>query len=193
MKIYIWGTGRLVGKVVGKYIPLENVAGFIDNDSTKTEYMGKTVMLPEKVLGQEYDAILVANLFGKEILKQCKRIGIDVERVILLYGNCELKDSNRNYEFVEKVLGKEYGQIVKDRYHVVRGVEAYGDLFLGDFYKGGYLQSDYVRIKTLELAVKEIRKRKFLGGGGCSRSRSIPRGICSIYQLCFSGQKMLFV
>lgn len=41
MKILIWGTGRLVGKVVGRYIDIERVSGFIDNDSTKTEYMGK--------------------------------------------------------------------------------------------------------------------------------------------------------
>ncbi len=38
--IYL-GTGRLVGKVVGRYIDIENVSGFIDNDSRKAEYMGK--------------------------------------------------------------------------------------------------------------------------------------------------------
>lgn len=32
MKILIWGTGGLVGTVVGKYIDIDNGVGFIDND-----------------------------------------------------------------------------------------------------------------------------------------------------------------
>lgn len=73
---------------------------------------------------------------------------------------------NRDYGFVQKILGKEYADIVAHRYHVVRGVEAYGDLFLKDaqtFAGGGYEANDYVRIKCFELAVKEIRKRKVSG------------------------------
>lgn len=59
-------------------------------------------------------------------------------------------------------MGKEYAEIVKRRYHVVRGTEAYGDLFLGAE-KGTYYDTDYVRIKSFELAVKEIRKRSLVG------------------------------
>lgn len=166
MRLYIWGTGRLVGKVVGRYISLENIVGFIDNNSMKVEYMGKPVVVPEKVLELEYDAILVANIFGREILEQCKAIGINIRKIIFLYGNCELVDMNADYKFVENILGKKYTQIVRNRYHVIRGVEAYGDLFLDNCSGKGYQQSDYVRIKTFELVVKELRKRKFVGEGG---------------------------
>lgn len=159
MQTFIWGTGRLVGKVVGRYIDIENVAGFIDNDRSKKEYMGKTVYHPEEMLGRDYDAICVANLYAREIYEQCRMIGICMEKVIFLYNNCELQDMNRDYQFVETVLGKEYAEIVKKRYHVVRGTEAYGDLFLEEE-KGAYYDTDYVRIKSFELAVKEIRKKK---------------------------------
>lgn len=162
MHIYIWGTGRLVGKVVGRYIAIENVAGFIDNDKSKKEYMGKTVYSPEEMPGREYDAICVANLYAKEIYRQCQDIGIGLDKVIFLYNNCDLRDMNEDYEFAEKVLGKEYAKIVRERYHVVRGTEAYGDLFLEEE-KGAYYDTDYVRIKSFELAVKEIRKRKIEG------------------------------
>lgn len=47
MKLFIWGTGRLVGKVVGRYIDLEQVVGFVDNNREKVEYMGKKVYAPE--------------------------------------------------------------------------------------------------------------------------------------------------
>lgn len=62
MNIYIWGTGRLTGKVLGRYISLDKIKAFIDNDKSKKIYMGKTVMSPEEVAVKEYDAILVANL-----------------------------------------------------------------------------------------------------------------------------------
>ncbi len=162
MQIYIWGTGRLVGKVVGRYIDLEKVAGFIDNDKSKKEYMGKAVYRPDEMLNMEYDAICVANLYAAEIHSQCEDIGIDLNKVIFLYNNCDLQDMNQDYQFAEAVLGKEYAEIVRRRYHVVRGTEAYGDLFLEEV-KGAYYDTDYVRIKCFELAVKEIRKRKLEG------------------------------
>ncbi len=163
MKLYIWGTGRLVGKVVGRYIDIDDVEAFIDNDKNKKEYMGKAVYLPEELVKLEYDAICVANLFCKEIYAQCVELGIDLDKVIFLYNNCDLCDVNKNYDFVNQVLGKEYAEIVKKRYHVVRGVEAYGDLCLEGTDLGSYQDSDYVRIKCFELAVKELRKRQLEG------------------------------
>lgn len=35
MKILIWGTGRLAGKVVGRFIDEKNIVGYIDNDNSK--------------------------------------------------------------------------------------------------------------------------------------------------------------
>ena len=162
MRLFIWGTGRLVGKVVGKHIDIESVEGFIDNDESRKEYMGKKVYTPGEMLGMDYDAICVANLYSNEIYRQCQSLGINLNKVIFLYNNSVLQDMNKDYGFVETVLGREYAEIVKRRYHVVRGVEAYGDLFLEDE-KGAYYDTDYVRIKSFELAVKEIRKRKLEG------------------------------
>lgn len=136
MKLYIWGTGRLTGKVVGTYINIKDIEGFIDN-AGKGEHMGKPVYTPEEVSTMEYDAICVANLFAKEIYVQCQKIGIDLKRVIFLYNNCILKDMNEDYEFVSCILGQEYGDIVKKRYHTIRGVEAYGNLCLNEFNGGG--------------------------------------------------------
>lgn len=168
MKIFVWGTGRLVGKILGegvKQIDIERVEAFIDNDKSKKEYMGKKVFSPEEISEMEYDAILVANLFCQEIRLQCQKIGIDLNKVIFLYNNCVLQDVNQDYCFIEKVIGKEFAEVVKRRYHVVRGVDAHGNLCLNqtEFDEGGYQESDYVRIKCFELAVKEMRKRNVPG------------------------------
>ncbi len=71
MKILVWGTGRLAGKVIGKHVDLKNIEAFIDNETSKKEYMGKRVICPIQILNLQYDAILVANLFREEISCQC--------------------------------------------------------------------------------------------------------------------------
>lgn len=147
---------------MGKHINIECVDGFIDNDKSKKEYMGKKVYHPNEMPNMDYDAICVANLYASEIYSQCQNIGIDLDKVIFLYNNSVLQDMNKDYGFVETVLGREYAEIIKKRYHVIRGVEAYGDLFLREE-TGAYYDNDYVRIKSFELAVKEIRKRKLEG------------------------------
>ena len=41
MKLYVWGIGRLVGMVVGKYLTLEQIEGFVDNNECKKEHLSK--------------------------------------------------------------------------------------------------------------------------------------------------------
>lgn len=166
MKILVWGTGRIVGKVVGKYVKIEDVYAFIDNSEYKKEYMGKRVYSPAQIIDMTYDAIIVANLYSNEIYHQCMDIGIDVKKVIFLYNNYLIQDINKDYDFLERILGTEYADMIKHRYHIIRGTEAYGDLCLTPNYrleKGGYIDNDYVRIKSFELAVKEIKKRNVKG------------------------------
>lgn len=162
MDILIWGTGRLAGKVVGKHVALADVRAFVDNDKAKAEYMGKPVVQPEKLSAMHYDAILVANLFREQIEKQCRELGIPMERVIFLYENCVLSDVNKDYRFVESVVGEAYAERIKNRYRVIRTVEPTEELCLSGV-SGGYMDTDYVRMKSFELAVKEIRKREVPG------------------------------
>lgn len=85
MTIYIWGCGRLTGKILGRYIALEDVEGFIDNNITIKEYMGKKVFTPNEIVGREYDAIIVANLYSREIYEQCRSMNYDLKKMIFVY------------------------------------------------------------------------------------------------------------
>lgn len=163
MKIYIWGTGRMVGKVVGKYVQLEEIEAFIDNDVSKKEYMGKRVLQPIQIVTMEYDAILVSNLYGQEIYKQCKDLGIDINKVILIYDNVISFDTNKDYDLIANILGNECAKIIRDRYHLVRGVEAYNKPYMSNENGGGYYNKDYVRMECFDLAIKEIYKRNVQG------------------------------
>ena len=163
--IYVWGTGRLVGKVIGVYIDIRQITGFIDNDVSKHEYLGKPVYRPEEVLKLPYDAIIVINLYSVEIHDQCEILGFDMSKIIYTYANYQFSDLNTDYTSIASIVGDEFAEIIKKRYHVCRGVEASGNLFLKNagFECEGYLDTDYVRIKCFELAVKEIRKKQVLG------------------------------
>mgnify|MGYP007070030172 CR=1 FL=1 len=55
-------------------------------------------------------------------------LGINLDKVIFAYENCDMVDANKDYGFVESVVGTEFASVIKHRYHAVRGVEAYGNL-----------------------------------------------------------------
>jgi len=164
-KIYFWGTGRLAGKVIDRWITLDRIEAFIDNNRNKREYFNKKVLTPEDLIDKKYDAVIVCTLASKEIYNQAKKIGLDLGKFIFLYGNCCLKDINKDYSFVEQILGEKYAKVVEKRYHVVRGTEAYGELCFENSknLSDSYMETDYVRIKTFELVVKEIRKKRIEG------------------------------
>lgn len=122
-KVYMWGTGRLAGKVLDVYYPASGIEGFIDNDCSKHIFMEKEVIRPETLREREYDAVLIANLYGEQIKKQSEDMGLNVDKFIFLYENSRIQDMNKDYGFVAKILGESYAKKIKDRYHLVRGLE----------------------------------------------------------------------
>ena len=164
MQLFVWGTGRLTGKVLGKYLDVNRVTAFVDNDQKKREWLGKPVISPEELLRRNYDAVVVITLHSQEIYQQSKNLGFNMRKMIFLYQNVVLQDMNQNYHLIEQIFGHDYAETVKERYHLVRGVETQYELcFNGKYTTEGYFRTDYVRMKCFELAVKEIRKRNIQG------------------------------
>lgn len=161
MNIYIWGTGRLVGKVLGEFIEESRIAGFIDNDSAKKSFMGKRVFAPIEMEEREYDAILVITIHAKEIYDQSKELQLDLDKMIFVYNNYVAMDINTNYTLAEKIFGKVYSDMIRNRYLLVRKNEAAE--MAGRVLSAGYSEMDYVRIKTFELVTEEIRQKNLQG------------------------------
>lgn len=164
MDVYIWGTGPLAGKIAGHMMLPEGIRGFIDNYFTGHEFMGRPVIRPDSIKGP-YDAIVVASTYSDEIYQQSKKIGLDIGRMIFPFANVQMEDLNKDYGFVEKILGNRYAEIVKHRNHMIQDCEAEGYMCL----RGSALKqdrsykSDFVRHRVFELCVKEIKKRKLEG------------------------------
>lgn len=163
-KIYIWGTGIILERILNHRITLEEIFAFIDNDISKKNFMGKRVIRPEE-LPLDYDAVIVASMYTEEIRRQCIALKINLEKVIFLYNNVRMEDINSNYELVAEVLGDEYKDIIKNRYHLIRAIakdevtKSRDDLLK----KMPMYEDDYVRTKTLELVADEIEEQKIPG------------------------------
>lgn len=168
MKIYIWGTGTYAEKVIEENISLDTIEGFIDNNREKKEFMGKTVIQPDKLCDNDFDCVIVANIYSKDIYCQCKNMGINTDKFIFLYHNYEIADLNKDYSLAEKVLGKEYSEKIKNlsgkrhivpRAHTFSETPAFEEKFRNDI----SFNTDYVRIKTFEMVAYEINKNNITG------------------------------
>ena len=137
MKIYVWGTGRLTGNVLGKYLAVDQVTAFVDNDERKQEWLGKPVIRPAELVNRGYDAIVVITLHSPEIYHQSKELGLELKKMIFLYQNYVFQDLNQDYQLVEQIFGHNYVDMIKGRYHLIRGVEAPHSLCLKDKYSRG--------------------------------------------------------
>ena len=167
MKILIWGTGQLAGHVVRNFDSV-NIAGYIDSNKTPGIFADKPLYRPIDLETVEYDAIVVATIYAKEIADSCKELGIPLEKVIFAYGNVLAKDLNKDYGFVKRICGDRYGEVIQKRYHMIpetdTGAEKPDNAFSIDEYQHEQkYRHDYVRVKTLELLCDEIKSNNIQG------------------------------
>lgn len=172
-KVYVWGIGRFTATYIDDFIDEAHVAGYIDTYSNKGTYRDKKVYRPHEMKEKDYDAILVTPCETEEIEKECIREGIDISKLIYLHHNFLLKDKNKDYTFVEKIIGHKAAQQLRSQCKMISPPIFFGgahgqsdDLMV--FANAKKLsdtihQYDYIRIKSLEFAIKEIRKRKLKG------------------------------
>ncbi len=83
-KLLIWGTGNFAKKFLNNGYHGE-VIGFVETHKSIDTFMGKPVY-DSKEIPREYDYIIIANSYVNEIYSLCGKIGIDVSRLIFLYG-----------------------------------------------------------------------------------------------------------
>lgn len=162
MRLLIWGTGELASHVI-KNILESDIVGYIDSYKSDDFFAKKPLFKPDEVKKLEYDAILVSTIFAEEIAQTCLKYEIDLNKVIFVYGNVKSEDMNLDYKFIEKILGSKYAAFIKNRYHQIRDIDIdinakKKDFDISDFSDKKPYRSDYIRVKTFELLVDEIRR-----------------------------------
>lgn len=167
MQVLIWGTGQMSWNVT-KMFSNEDIIGYVDTYATSKEFAGKPLYTPQETKDMVYDAILVATLYGEEIMQVCIRCGISLDKVIFVYGNMVAQDMNRDYKFVSKICGKKNSDIIKNRYHLVREIDRDCDANKKEFEVSDYkndrvYRNDYIRLKVFELLADVIKRENIEG------------------------------
>lgn len=83
-KLLVWGTGNLAKKFIENQYNAE-IIGFIETNKSRDLYMGKTVY-DSREIPNEYDYIVVVSSYVSEIYNWCQELGLDISKIIFLYG-----------------------------------------------------------------------------------------------------------
>lgn len=159
MKIFVWGTGFAAMEILANEMLSIDVTAFIDNNFENVKKNSKPVYSPQEALSKEYDAVVVITKYSREIYDQAVKLGFDMNKFVFLYNNYLFDDMNKNYELAGKIFSREYLEIVKHRYHVIRGMkmdEIKPQFCLGNNRCEQMYKKDYNRIRTFELVVDNL-------------------------------------
>lgn len=102
MVVVVWGCGMVSVRLLDTELKDTEIAYIIDNNPNAiSEY---EIVAPEEAVKRDYDIIIVANNYAKEIYEQALRLGFDMSKFVFTYNNFVFEDMNKNYELAEKVF-----------------------------------------------------------------------------------------
>ena len=104
MKIYVWGTGCGAGDLIDRGLDPGAVCAFLDGEGRGGSFLGRPVIPPEALLGQDFDLILVASRQAEAIAAKAEELGFPREKLLFLKNNWTLRDRNLSYEAAARVL-----------------------------------------------------------------------------------------
>ena len=150
MKVVVWGCGLISMRLLDTELKNVKIEYVIDNNPNAVSKY--EVVSPEDAVEREYDIIIVANNYAKEIYAQAVELGFDMSKFVFIYNNLRVEDINKNYDLAEQVFSPEYIATIKNRYHIVRGMvlDKPEITITCDQYH------DYNRLRTFKLVVDEI-------------------------------------
>lgn len=157
MVVVVWGCGMISVRLLDTELKDAEIAYIIDNNPNAiSEY---EIVAPEDAVKRDYDIIIVANNYAKEIYEQALQLGFDMSKFVFTYNNFVFEDMNKNYELAQKVFSAQYIDTIKNRYHVVRGMV----LDTPEVTVPCDKYQDYNRLRTFKLVVDEIEENGIEG------------------------------
>ena len=102
-KILIWGTGNIANKILNNGLNAE-IMGFIETYKVKESFQDKPIYSITEI-PENYDYIIVANSYVKEIYQICLEKNINLDKVIFLK-KMILKKGFLEYRTIKDILGE---------------------------------------------------------------------------------------
>lgn len=176
VKVLLFGTGDGAIKAL-KMLDLNKVdiLGFIDNDELKQKdnFFEKLVYKPSHIVNLEYDYILIASMYFKEIREQLISLKISGSKIVDLIQSPKKVKTSKEYVKELTIENSKYKNVLKEDYLDLFFKDyAVSDMFV--FNKGRNLRLydypdhfvgglDFVRVSTLELISREILENNIPG------------------------------
>ena len=104
MKLYVWGTGCGAGDLIDRGLDPGAVCAFLDGEGRGGSFLGRPVIPPEALEGQDFDLILAASRQADAIAAKAAELGFPREKLFFLKNNWSLRDRNLAYEAAARVL-----------------------------------------------------------------------------------------
>ncbi len=150
--IYVWGTGCGAADFIEQVTGIERIYGFVDTHPSGARFMGREVISPEELARRDYALVVVASRSAGEISSQARTLGIDTDKLLFLKNHCDIRDMNSSYETAARLLGADAVSRLAAPCRVVKEpmLQVVGGLSQRDY------EDDWVRLKTLEYACREL-------------------------------------
>ena len=152
MGIYVWGTGCGASELLEQGMELERITAFVDSFPGGDSFLGKPVLLPEKMDISGCDLLIITARHADAISARCRELGIPEEKCLFLKNNTTLLDRNEACTKAEEILGPELLGRLIPKQRMIPTPAQLADSALSE----QELTNDYARLATLELLCRRL-------------------------------------
>ena len=152
MGIYVWGTGCGASELLEQGFALERVEAFVDSFPMGDAFLGKPVLLPEKLDISDCELLIITACHADAIAQRCAQLGIPAQKCLFLKNNTALLDRNDACSAAKEILGEDLLKKLLPRQRTVPTPAQLNPHSLPE----KDLSNDYVRLATLELLCRRL-------------------------------------
>ena len=152
MGIYVWGTGCGASELIGQGLNLERISAFVDSYPSGESFLGKPVLLPEHLVLDDCELLVVTTRHTDAVAKRCGQLEIPESKLLFLKNNYELSDRNAACSIARELLGEELLKKLLPRQRIIPTPASLVNSMLSQ----RDLSNDYVRLATLELLCRRL-------------------------------------
>lgn len=154
MGIYVWGTGCGASELLERGFALERVTAFVDSYPMGETFLGKPVLLPERMDVNDCQLLIITARHADAIADRCSRLGIPAEKCLFLKNNTTLMDRNGACSVAKEILGEALlAQLVPAQRMIPTPAQLTPHAL-----PEKELSNDYVRLATLELLCRRLEE-----------------------------------
>ena len=154
MGIYVWGTGCGASELLEQGFALERVEAFVDSFPMGDAFLGKPVLLPEKLNISDCELLIITARHADAIAQRCAELNIPAEKCLFLKNSTTLVDRNEACSVAKEILGEALlAQLIPAQRMIPTPVQLTPHAL-----PEKELSNDYVRLATLELLCRRLEE-----------------------------------